>query len=181
MFKYVNDISELSHDIIEKYCGKFDTAIDATLGNGHDCDFLKKIFKKVYAFDIQENSINQYKDKSANRNVICICDCHSKIDNYITENIDCAIYNLGYLPGGDKNLTTTYETTLKSLEISLEKLNKGGIISIAIYHGHDAGAIEKDFILSFLKKLNNKIYGVMTHNFYNRSEKAPILAIIEKR
>lgn len=179
MFKYVNDISELSHHIIKNYCKSFDVAIDATLGNGHDCYFLKNNFRKVYAFDIQEIAVGQYGDK--NEDVICICDCHSKIDTYVHENIDCIMYNLGYLPGGDKSVTTTYETTLKSLEVALEKLNSGGIISIAIYHGHNAGSIEKDFILSFLKNLNSKTYGVMTHNFYNRSEKAPILAIIEKR
>ena len=34
MFRYVSDISELSHDIISRYLDKKNVAIDATLGNG---------------------------------------------------------------------------------------------------------------------------------------------------
>ena len=36
MFKYVSDISDLSHSIIENHLEKKIIAIDATLGNGYD-------------------------------------------------------------------------------------------------------------------------------------------------
>ena len=50
MFKYVSDVSLLSHNIIKEYITTKDIAVDATLGNGYDCDFLSNNFKKVYAF-----------------------------------------------------------------------------------------------------------------------------------
>ena len=37
MFKYVSDVSILSHNIIKEYIPEKDVAIDATLGNGYDC------------------------------------------------------------------------------------------------------------------------------------------------
>ena len=48
MFKYVSDISDLSHSIIENHLEKRVVAIDATLGNGYDTDFLftHLMFKK---------------------------------------------------------------------------------------------------------------------------------------
>lgn len=46
MFKYVSDVSILSHNIIKEYIPEKDVAIDATLGNGYDCDFLSENFKR---------------------------------------------------------------------------------------------------------------------------------------
>ena len=50
MFKYVGDISKISHYIIDKFLENKNIAIDATLGNGYDTDFLSKKFTKVYSF-----------------------------------------------------------------------------------------------------------------------------------
>jgi len=180
MFKYVNDISELAQQIIERYNSEFKLAVDCTLGNGHDCDFLRKRFEKVYAFDIQDEAIERYKDFKYD-NVECICDSHENIKNYVYENIDAAMFNLGYLPGGDKAITTQYESSIKALEATMSLLNEGGIITLAIYHGHNEGKIEKEKILRYLKDLDSKSFGVMLHTLYNRSEIAPLLIVIEKK
>ena len=50
MFNYVGDISTISHYIITEFLKNKNVAIDGTLGNGHDTDFLKDNFKKVYSF-----------------------------------------------------------------------------------------------------------------------------------
>ncbi len=42
------------------------------------------------------------------------------------------------------------------------------------------GKREKTCILDFLKQISKKQYGVMIHEFLNRSETAPMLAVIEK-
>ena len=64
MFKYVGNISDLSHHIIKDFVSNKEIAIDATLGNGYDSDFLSEIFTKVYSFDIQEDACNRYKSKN---------------------------------------------------------------------------------------------------------------------
>lgn len=180
MFKYVGDISEIAHYVIENFLNNKEIAVDATLGNGHDTDFLCGKFKKVYAFDIQECACEKYKEKN-NKNVVVINDSHEKIDEYISENIDCIIYNLGFLPGGNKKITTNHESSLISIRKGLALLNNGGIAAICIYRGHAEGKIEEKEILEYVKELPKSQYGVMYHEFMNRSKDAPLLLIIEKK
>ncbi len=177
MFKYVSDVSILSHNIIKEYVKNKNVAIDATLGNGYDCDFLSSCFKKVYAFEIQKEACEKYIDK--NNNVIIINESHHKIDKFINEEVDCVCYNLGYLPGGNKEITTLAETSL--IQLSLNLLSKNGIISIAIYRGHNEGMEEKNCIIKYLKTLPKNSFGVMIHECINRSEKSPLLIIVEKK
>lgn len=180
MFKYVGDISELSHNIITQYVENKSVAIDCTLGNGYDCDFLSNNFSKVYAFDIQNLAIDTYKQREKH-NVILINDSHEFINKYVHEKIDVAVYNLGFLPGGDKTITTKAKSTLKSIEISLEYLKSGGFVFIAVYIGHEEGAIEGEAILNYVSSLSKKLYGVMIHKFINRSPLSPYLIVIEKK
>ena len=135
MFKYVSDVSILAHNIISEYVENKNVAVDATLGNGYDCDFLSSCFKKVYAFEIQKEACEKYIDK--NNNVIIINESHHKIDEFVNEEINCICYNLGYLPGGNKDITTLAETSLKSIQLSLNLLSNNGIMAIAIYYKTD--------------------------------------------
>lgn len=180
MFKYLGNITDLSHHIIKNFIDNKVVALDGTLGNGGDCDFLSDNFHKVYAFDIQEAAINQYKIKNR-KNVTLILDSHENVNSYINEGIDAAIYNLGFLPGGDKNITTKVDSTLKSIEAALKLLNSGGILIIAVYIGHEEGAREGDALLKYTRELPKNIYGVMLHKVLNRSELSPYMIVIEKK
>ncbi|MBC2581352.1 class I SAM-dependent methyltransferase [Clostridium sp. DJ247] len=180
MFKYVLDVSSLSHYIVKNFCNKFDFAVDATLGNGYDTDFLCSYFSKVYSFDIQSDAVNAYRSKEKN-NVLLINDSHENFNEYISENIDCIMYNLGFLPGGDKNITTTWQSTLKSLECGLKILENGGIITLALYRGHEEGKKEEKAILNFVENLPKNKYGVLLHSFLNRDNNPPLLIVIEKK
>lgn len=180
MFKYVGNISDLSHYIIRNFVLNKEIAIDGTLGNGYDSDFLSQNFKKVYSFDIQEEACIKYREKKL-ENVEVINDSHHLFKNYIKENVDCIMYNLGFLPGGNKEITTMHTTSLKSIESGLEILNSGGIMTICIYRGHNEGKIEETCILDFLKQLPKNEYGVMTHSYLNRQENSPLLVIVEKK
>ena len=179
MFKYVSDVSILSHNIIKEYVKDKNIAVDATLGNGYDCDFLSSCFKKVYAFEIQKEACEKYIDK--NNNVIIINESHHKIDEFVKEEISCICYNLGYLPGGNKEVTTLAETSLKSIQLSLEMLCPNGIMAIAIYRGHNEGKEEESCILQYLRGLPKNKFGVMLHECINRSNTSPLLVIVEKK
>ncbi|SHE92721.1 tRNA (mnm(5)s(2)U34)-methyltransferase [Clostridium fallax] len=181
MFNYVGDISKISHYIIDNFLVNKDIAVDCTLGNGHDTDFLKERFNKVYSFEIQKNAIDQYKENNKDSKVFLINDSHEFIDNYIKEPVDCIMYNLGFLPGADKNITTLKDSTIKSIKASLNLLRKGGIISIASYVGHEEGKKEYDEILNLLENLSKKDFGVLSHQFVNRNNNPPILFIVEKK
>ena len=180
MFKYVGDISTIYQNIINDFIEKKLIAIDATLGNGYDTDFLSKIFNKVYAFDVQKAAILNYKEKNI-ENVSLILDSHENFDKYIKENVDCIVYNLGYLPGSDKSITTTKESTLKSLESGLNLLKENGLMIIALYSGHEEGKKEKKAVLSYCENLSKKKFGVIYQQFLNRTNNPPSLVIIEKK
>lgn len=180
MFKYVGDISALSQYIISNFIDNKEIAIDCTLGNGYDTDFLSGIFKKVYSFDIQKEPCEAYVSKGKS-NVDIINDSHELIDKYINSKVNCIMYNLGFLPGGDKSITTEHETSLSSIKKGLEMLESGGIMTICIYRGHHEGQKEESCILEFVGKLSKSRYGVMSHCYLNRSEMAPMLVVIEKK
>lgn len=179
MFKYVSDVSILAHNIIKSYVEDKNIAIDATLGNGYDCDFLSSYFKKVYAFEIQKEACEKYIDK--NNNVKIINESHHKIDEFINEEVNCICYNLGYLPGGNKDITTLAETSLKSIQIALNLLVQNGLMTIAIYRGHNEGKEEENCILKYLRTLPKNKYGVMLHECINRSNVSPLLVVVEKK
>jgi hypothetical protein len=178
MYKYVNDISELMHNIIKLHYLNCNIAVDATLGNGHDTDFLADYFSKVYSFDIQKTSVDNYGAKNR-ENVVVIHDSHVNLEAHIKEGIDVIVYNLGYLPGSSKEVTTKCDSTLTSIKIALKLLMPGGILLAVMYPGHTEGKKESESILEFAGELSKKEFGVMLHTFVNR-EKAPQLVIIEK-
>ncbi|MGM9978797.1 MAG: tRNA (mnm(5)s(2)U34)-methyltransferase [Clostridium sp.] len=179
MYKYVGDISTISQNIIKNYLENKEVAIDGTLGNGHDTDFLSENFKRVYAFDIQKEACLNYERKNR-ENVNVINASHHLFKEYIKEGVDCIMYNFGFLPGGDKNITTLHETSLKSIKEGLDLLKSHGIMTLCIYTGHSEGKKEESFILEYLKELPKNEYGVMVHSFLNRNN-APKLVVVEKK
>ena len=65
--------------------------------------------------------------------------------------IDAAIFNLGYLPKGNK-IVTKPETTIMAINEIFDILSIEGIIILVIYHGHEEGKVEKA-LLEFYKTL----------------------------
>jgi hypothetical protein len=180
MYRYVGNISDLSHYIIKNFVLDKNIAIDGTLGNGYDTDFLASLFSKVYSFDIQEEACNNYINKNI-ENVEVIKDSHHLFKKYINDKVDCIMYNLGFLPGGDKTITTLHETSLESIKEGLDILNNGGIMTICIYRGHNEGKIEETCILQYLESLPKNQFGVMVHSYLNRQNISPLLVVVEKK
>ena len=73
------------------------------------------------------------------------------------------------------------KSSLSSIKQSLELITKNGIVSIAIYRGHNEGKEEENCIINFAKTLPKNKYGVMLHECINRSITSPLLMIIEKK
>jgi hypothetical protein len=91
------------------------------------------------------------------------------------------MYNLGYLPGGNKQITTEYNSLATSLEQAMVLLKPGGVISIVLYPGHDAGRIEKEKLLSFCEAIPSSEYAVLYSSLINQAGNPPELIIIQKR
>lgn len=161
--------------------------LDATVGNGNDTlDLARLVGKngKVYGFDIQsiaiENTRTLLEENNTLDNVVLINDNHIKIDEYIDQELDLAIYNLGYLPKGDKTIRTDAENTVISVSKALELLKGNGIMIIISYIGHPGGLEEKETLESMLLHLDQKKYNVLKNEFINQKNFPPLIYLIEK-
>ncbi|QQY80644.1 class I SAM-dependent methyltransferase [Keratinibaculum paraultunense] len=186
-FKHFINPVETVKKIMYYYVKEGYIALDCTVGNGKDTLRLAKLVGKngkVYGFDIQGEAINNTKNKlkelGLEQNVILINDGHENINKYIHENLDFIVYNLGYLPGGDKNIKTQPTTTIKSLKKALPLLNNNGLLLITCYVGHDGGKEEQEIVEIFLKSLDQKMYNVLQFKFINQRNNPPILYGVEK-
>lgn len=169
--------------LIKNYIKDISIAVDMTCGNGIDSKNILDNFnvKKLYCFDIQKQAIENTKNLLKNySNYEIILESHANFEKYVKENIDFAIYNLGYLPKGDKKITTNFISVTKSLIKLLKKLNKNGIIFLTFYPGHSSGKLESIEILNFLKTLNQKEYIVTEFNFKNQKNNPPFVVMIQK-
>ncbi len=179
---------EFSHWLFNNYLENNKIFIDATCGNGKDTLFLADKLDsqgKLYAFDIQEEAIKNTKyiieQKEFNINIEYINDGHENIDKYIEENVNGIIYNLGFLPGSNKDIKTKKDTTITSLNKSLNLLADGGLIVVVIYSEHEGGSEEKEAILNFASNLNYKKFNVLHYHFINQRKTPPEVIAIKKR
>lgn len=181
-------ITEWCHHFLAEQIQPGDFCIDATMGNGHDTLFLSQLTGptgKVLAFDIQQTALDstqkRLEDAIASDNVTLILDSHSNLSHYAKPNtVSCIVFNFGYLPSGDHNISTTKETSIPAIAQGLELLKKGGLMSLCIYSGGDSGFDERDALLNYLKTLDTKKYLVILSCYYNRPNNPPIPVLIKK-
>src|SRR5699024_11443519 len=76
---------------------------------------------------------------------------------------DLAIFNLGYLPRGDKTIITTPASTIAAIKKLLQFIRLSGRIALVIYHGHPGGQEEKNEVLSFVTSLSQAHYEVVQY------------------
>jgi len=181
---YRKSILNYVHNLIDSYIKKNDIVIDATIGNGNDTLYLCKTVTsgKVFGFDIQKKAINSTKNLLDNNNCWnyeLFLDSHSNMSKYLSSysgKVSLVLFNLGYLPNGDKSITTNYETTIKAIEESFKLIHNMGMILVVVYPGHDNGKLESIKIHEYLD--NNNINYIEYHNTNN--EIAPYLLEIKK-
>ena len=155
------DLLEMHKEFILRHLKEGDVCADFTMGNGHDTEFLSKTVGeggKVYAFDIQkaavESTAKNLRAAGCPENYVLINDSHHNLKKYITEPIKAGMFNLGYLPGGDKSITTMRETTLPAISDAIDMLGKDACLNIAVYPGHKEGELEGEEICEMLSKLS---------------------------
>jgi len=160
--------------------------VDATLGKGNDSLYLSKKFPNatIYCFDIQKEAIVFSKKMLSNENVSnvkIINDSHYNFNKHLPDKkIDLVLFNLGFLPGSNKEIHTDGDVTVKTIDKLLNYLNDDGIICIVSYPGSIRGRIENIDIVDFIQKIDQKYFEVSKIEFLNQKNYPPILYIIKK-
>ncbi|KRG10464.1 tRNA (mnm(5)s(2)U34)-methyltransferase [Staphylococcus sp. NAM3COL9] len=170
--------------LLQQHITSESIVIDATCGNGNDTLFLAQQVPqgKVYAFDIQTEAINNTKQKTEGyHNITLIQDSHAHVKQHIQKSeVDAAIFNLGYLPKGDKSIVTHPESTLSAINSIFDMLAPEGLIILVIYHGHDEGKLERDTIIEYLSQFDQTKAHVLQYQFINQQNNPPFICALEK-
>lgn len=187
MIRLFRDPVSISHWWLEAYVKPGMVVVDATAGNGHDTLFLAQLVGpkgKVFAFDIQPAALaatgQRLRQHGLADRVELIAAGHEHLDHYVREAIHAVVFNLGYLPGGDKTIITRPETTLQALQRGMELLVPGGLIVLTVYTGHPGGGEEWESLKEFILRLPREEWDVVQSTFLNRSPSAPFNVGLQK-
>jgi len=178
----------LADECIERVVKSGDIAIDATMGNGHDTEKLARLVGEnghVYAFDVQEQAVNNTRTRLleaglAERATLHLAS-HDQMAELVLEPVRLVMFNLGWLPGGDKRITTRLESTLKAVNASLSLLLTMGVLCMCVYHGHEEGARELEQLDRFFSSLQPQKFNCLRQTFINAGAGAPCCFIIQKQ
>lgn len=163
-----------------------ETVVDATAGNGNDTQFLAELVGEdghVFAFDIQQQALDATKERlqDLSERVTLILDSHANVDQYVSGPIGGAMFNLGYLPySDDLSVITKATSTITAIHKMLGLLKKDGIITIAVYDGHEGGKEERDALLDYVVNLHQGDVHVAKYEILNQRNHPPFLLAIEK-
>lgn len=185
-------ILPFARTLLENAAARGSAVVDATCGNGHDTLFLSKLVGSeghVFGFDIQKDAIEntklRLKDHQAEDNVTLFHSSHNAMKSLIPDTfhgkISGAVFNLGYLPGGNKDIVTQSDSTIVAIQQLFDLLAPGGVIVLVIYHGHEEGQIEKDAVLEYAMGIDQKKAHVLQYGFINQKNHPPFIVAIEKR
>ncbi len=187
----IQTTTEFALFITSGYISQGDVLVDATCGNGHDTlELAKSAPSKLYAFDRQPDAVSNtrdrliaegFEDRLDDGTISLICDSHEYMTDYINEPVNVFMFNLGYLPGGDKNFVTTSSSTISAVITALQLLAKNGLICITMYSGHPEGYEEKESLLMFAMELDPSLYHVSYVNMINQHNFPPEILLITKK
>jgi tRNA A58 N-methylase Trm61 len=186
----LDNAMQFSHRLLTEVVRPGDHVIDGTMGNGHDTQFLAQLVGKqgqTFSFDIQAQALQKTRElldttlPEMVEQVTLIQASHDQISHYVTQPIQAAIFNLGYLPGGDKSIITHSNSTIAAIQQCLDLLTVGGRVVIVCYYGHPGGQAELDQLLAFVSKLDQKMFGCLRYEFINQIHCPPILLAIERK
>lgn len=168
-----------AHLLLEDRLRPGDAVIDATAGNGHDTLFLARLVGtegRVWAFDVQEAAVIETRRRLTEagiENTTVIHAGHETMREHVPTGLNAIVFNLGYLPGSDKSIITLTETTLSAITTALDLLAPRGLLTIAVYPGHDGGNDEQRAIGEWAASLPPREFEAQLLRPINRSASPP--------
>lgn len=180
--------AEFAVAVTETYIRDGDFVVDATCGNGKDTVALALAAGEsgaVLALDIQEDAVRRTLERVKEmtlRNIDVRRDSFVHMKQYFHgKRPQAVVFNLGYLPGGNKRVTTRAEETMEAVRLALESILPGGIVTIVLYSGHPEGAEEKAALLEMAKGLDRRVFHAVYTDMLNQPNNPPEVLWITKK
>ncbi len=176
------------HEALAETVAPGDWAVDATCGNGRDTLALARLTGphagtpggRVFAFDVQQRALDAARTLlAAHSSRAPLGECvflhagHETMAQRLPPEargrLAAVVFNLGYLPGGDKTVTTRPETTLPALETAFAWLRGGGLLAVTTYPAHPGGGDEAEAVCAWAHALPWELGRAAQFGFVNHS------------
>lgn len=181
-------LTKVAHALVGAVLRDGDIAVDATLGNGHDTAFLADRVGAsgwVYGFDVQPQALTGTAAGLGDNNRVTLfnashAELAARIPAHDHGRIRAVMFNLGYLPGGDKRIITDADSTLTALTAALALLAPDGIVTVIAYPGHAGGDTETERVKDACNRLAPGEFEVGVYVSDAGNTDAPVLLAIRK-
>lgn len=155
-------LTEIVHAQLTEHLQAGDLTIDATAGNGHDTRYLAEkvgTAGRVIAVDIQAAALattrRRLEAAGLAKRVELLLGDHAQhlnhLKNTLAGSAAAVLFNLGYLPRGDKSIKTTGAGTELALESAYRLLRPGGLLCVTAYRGHTGGPEEATAVEAWMQ------------------------------
>lgn len=177
----------LAHLMLRHFVRSGAHVVDATCGNGNDTLLLAELVGptgRVWAFDVQQEAMENTAAKLAanglSERVTLVAHGHETLARQVNLALNAVVFNLGYLPGGDRSIITRPETTGAALEQALELLAPGGVVALTIYPGHNGGDAERRLAEEWAATLHAPRFHAWRMGQISADDDAPYLILVQK-
>jgi predicted methyltransferase len=185
-------LTGLAQAAVAEVLGEGMQAIDATVGNGHDTLLLARqvgAAGRVYGFDVQVAALQSAAARLLAAGVAdrvrLIHAGHETMAAHLPAvlhgGVQAIMFNLGYLPGSDKQCITRGASTLQALDQALDWLAPGGLLTVLAYCGHGGGREEAEAVACWLQGLSPAGYRVRRQRSGESSDSGPELGLVYRR
>lgn len=175
----MKNTNEIIHEFLDEIIKPNWICVDMTAGRGYDTKKLAELAQQVICFDIQPEAIESTKELTKEyTNIHYILDNHQNINEYIKDFVHLVIYNLGYLPNGNKKIITKKQSTIISLSKIHQLLRNNGYLILTCYPGHAGGKEETEAVKQWLKH-HEKQYEIKVYDYPTKN--SPICYICKKK
>lgn len=177
-----------AQELIEGALTAGGVAIDATMGNGNDTQWLCELVGsagRVHAFDVQPEAVEHTRQRLQQAGLTAratlYCASHERLAELVREPVDAVVFNLGWLPGAEHGVTTRVESTLAAVDAALALLKISAVMTICVYPGHEEGAREREALLKWAAALDPKRYDAIHKTYLNQPKHPPCLIAVQRR
>ncbi len=181
-------LTQLAHNVIRRIVKPGDIVIDATAGNGNDTQLLASLVGvsgRTIAIDIQRSAIESTSSRLERAGLIAdlrLADHAVELNSLKSAGfkVKAVMFNLGYLPGSDKQITTGSTSTRAAMHVASEMLMPGGAVTIIAYRGHAGGLEEATVVERCLTELSADQFETSRIDGDMKNVTSPVLFIVRK-